>query len=70
MTYGYHECPVPGCRVEISNKFALCRPHWFGLPQRERAIINRSLRNNGPGTREHVATIEGAVRETYGEHGE
>lgn len=57
MTIQTHECPVERCRCKIPRRLAMCKPHWKALDPAERSEISRSLKANGPGTADHIDTL-------------
>lgn len=39
-----HECPWPGCEVQVPRAMLACRPHWYALPEELRTRLWRAYR--------------------------
>lgn len=40
-----HECPAPGCTLQMPRSTLACRAHWASLPANIRGAVTRAWRN-------------------------
>lgn len=41
-----HECPAPGCTVEVRSDRLACLTHWRLIPQTAQMTLNREFRQH------------------------
>lgn len=44
MSEDTHQCPAPGCTIEMARNLFACPNHWYSLPQHLRSAVNTAWR--------------------------
>jgi hypothetical protein len=57
-----HECPGPGCEVQVPAHMLACSRHWYQVPRPLRTAVWRAWDNGaGAGTPAHTEAMRRAI---------
>lgn len=61
-----HECPAPGCAVQVAYERLACPSHWYSIAKPLRDALWRAYNDHGVGSAAHNAAVDACIRALTG----